>query len=264
VRTFEGFAVAYFAGLALAALATHAPRRRQLTVLASAVAMSAAIVVIAPLASDLLRVWLPHVYLAAGYWLPALLAGAPIHPTRFERWLERTDDFLRPGAIQLPATIVHTIELAYLLCYPLVPIAFAVVWTVGSPADVDRFWVAVLASGFACYVTLPWLVSRPPRLAGGQSWSRNEGQSRGLTPAELNVFVLGRVSHQLNTFPSGHVAVTLAAAGCVASVSVVGGAIVGLVAVAIALGAAAGGYHYVVDVLLGVVVAGVAVAAVFI
>jgi len=106
-----------------------------------------------------------------------------------------------------------------------------------------------------CYVSLPWLVSRPPRLV-------REHTARAI--ARLNVFVLGRVSHQLNTFPSGHVAVSLAAAAGVAQVSAVAGALVLLTALAIALGAVAGRYHYMVDVLLGVLVAGAAAALAFI
>ena len=55
------------------------------------------------------------------------------------------------------------VELAYLLCYPLVPLSFAVVWLKGSPGDIERFWLTVLVAGYGCYATLPWLVSRPPR-----------------------------------------------------------------------------------------------------
>jgi len=265
MRGYEALAVAYFACLAAAAPWTPVPRRRRLEVLLAALAMAAAIVAVvamapregAPHFHDALRAWAPLVYLVAGYWLPALLAGNPVHPTRFEQWLQRTDAVLRPAAPRVPRALAHVVELAYLVCYPLVPAAFAVVWIAGSPADVERFWLAVLAAGYACYASLPWLVSRPPRLAGSQR------RSRGQTPADLNVFVLGRVSHQLNTFPSGHVAVALASAACVAPVSTVAGILVGLTGVAIAFGAAAGRYHYVIDVGLGIVVAALAVTAAF-
>jgi membrane-associated phospholipid phosphatase len=127
----------------------------------------------------------------------------------------------------------------------------------GSAADVNRFWIAVLMAGLACYATLPWLVSRPPRLA-----ERNVLPPRQIAAA--NVFVLGRVSHQLNTFPSGHVAVSFASAACVASVSTTAGAIVALMATAIAVGAVAGRYHYVIDVLIGVLIAAAAALVVLI
>ncbi|MNC88548.1 PAP2 superfamily protein [compost metagenome] len=106
-------------------------------------------------------------------------------------------------------------------------------------------------AGFACYVTLPWLLSRPPRLITGT----------GSAPqmAAINALVLGRVSHQLNTFPSGHVAVALAASGVLWPVSPAASAAVGCAAAAIAAAAAAGRYHYVTDVWAGGLVGLVAV-----
>jgi membrane-associated phospholipid phosphatase len=72
--------------------------------------------------------------------------------------------------------------------------------------------------------------------------------------ASVNTAVLARVSHQLNTFPSGHVAVSIAAAACVLTVSWPAGLVFAMVAVGVAIGAVVGRYHYVMDVLVGVVV----------
>jgi membrane-associated phospholipid phosphatase len=257
MRGYEGLAVVYFAALAVAALAAPADtaRRRLLIVLLS-LATSGAVAAVSFYGTDSARVWLPHAYLVAGYWLPALIAAKTAHPTRFERWLQRTDAALRPRSAVLPALLKHFTELAYLLCYPLVPASFAVVLTVGSSADVHRYWAAILSAGYVCYVSLPWLVSRPPRLATESldPAARSPGAPARRQIADANVFVLGRVSHELNTFPSGHVAVSLASAVCVASVSTTAGALVGLAALAISIGAAAGRYHYVLDVLLGLIV----------
>jgi membrane-associated phospholipid phosphatase len=260
MRGYEGLAVVYFGGLALATLAVPGPRRVGAMLLA--LAASGAVAAAALYGSDTLRAWLPHVYLVAGYWLPAFIAQRTADATKFERWLRRTDDVLRPESGALPVFFKELTELAYLLCYPLVPASFAVVWLVGSSADVDRFWMAVLPAGYACYVSLPWLVSRPPRLAGVPH-APADGRSR--IPArhriaDANLCVLGRVSHELNTFPSGHVAVSLASAVCVGWVSPTAGALVGVATVAIALGAAAGRYHYVLDVILGLIVGAAAVA----
>jgi membrane-associated phospholipid phosphatase len=71
--------------------------------------------------------------------------------------------------------------------------------------------------------------------------------------------MLGRVSHELNTFPSGHVAVSCAAAAMVGTVSPAAALVIGVIAVVIAVGAIAGHYHYVVDVALGFAVAAVAI-----
>jgi len=245
----EWIVVGYFFGLTLAAWLKpgHSARRRQATAVASAIVA----MVLGLAATDLrdLRAWIPVVYLPAGYWLPALLVTST-GQTEFEMWLSRSDTMLRERLPPMPRMAVPFLEVAYLLCYPLVPLAFLVVWISGGEADVEHFWVAVLLSGYACYVTLPWLVSRPPRTR------RKIDTEGGLR--RLNARVLERWSHQFNTFPSGHVAVAVAAASSVGSVSTEAGAVIGAVAAAIAIGAAAGGYHYIVDVILGLIVAALA------
>jgi membrane-associated phospholipid phosphatase len=89
------------------------------------------------------------------------------------------------------------------------------------------------------------LLSRPPDRSGLDN----------LTLRTVNRSVLATVSHEWTTFPSGHVAVSWAVALAVARVSASGGIFLSLIALGVSIGAAAGRYHYVVDVLLGVVVA---------
>jgi membrane-associated phospholipid phosphatase len=67
----------------------------------------------------------------------------------------------------------------------------------------------------------------------------------------FNVGLLRRVSHQWNTFPSGHVAVSVAAAASLFGVWPPAGAVAFAVACGVGIGAAAGGYHYAIDVALG-------------
>jgi hypothetical protein len=247
---FEWLTIVYAAELALAAAA--APRAgRRLPGALGAAALAALVPVAAWGVSADLRLVVPHVYLLGGYWLPALLVTgrSRVRPPggRFEDWLVRSDARLRLRLPGVPSRLATLAELAYLFCYPLVPVSLALVWW-RAPADVDRFWLSVLAAGFACYGTLPWLVSRPPRLVDGA----------GLEPQPvrtLNTSVLGLFSHRWNTFPSGHVAVSAAAAWSVWEVWPVAGLAVGALAAAIAVGAAAGRYHYVVDVAAGVLVA---------
>ena len=247
----EWIVVGYFSGLTLAAWLTPRPsaRRRQATALAGIVVLT--VLGVASTDAHLLRAWIPLVYLLAGYWLPALLVTAE-RDERFEKWLARTDAMFRRRLLPIPAAFMPLLELGYLLCYPLVPLSFIVVWFWGADVDVERFWFAVLLSGYTCYVSLPWLTSRPPRIRHG-----------GLAKSgirRLNTRVLEGWSHQLNTFPSGHVAVAVAAAAGAGSVSSQAGVVVGAVAAAIAVGAAAGGYHYVIDVILGLIVGTVAAA----
>jgi membrane-associated phospholipid phosphatase len=240
--TFERLAAIFFVALALAALATRVPlhRRAQVCVLSAATAVA---VLLASHTGADLRAWLGHAYLVAGYWIPALLVPSHRHAGQFEWWLRRADDRMHRFAIELPTWVATILELSYLLCLVLVPVAFVLVWRYGTAADVDRFWTVVLLSGFACYGSLPWLVSRPPRLFAQKS-----------EPARvhrLNDVVLARVSHGFNTFPSGHVAVSLAAAIQVLALLKPAGSLLLLVAFAIAAGAVAGRYHYAVDVAFG-------------
>ena len=198
-------------------------------------------------AGEAIRGWLGHAYLVAGYWIPALLVSSPDPPGRFESWLVRTDAWCRMFAIRPPPWAASILEMSYLLCYVVVPAAFVLVWTSGTMADVDRFWTAVLLSGFLCYASLPWLLSRPPRTLNAAV------ESAGVHG--VNEFVLKRVSHGLNTFPSGHVAVSLAAALEVMQISRPAGIVLLTIASAIAAGAVLGRYHYALDVVVGAILA---------
>jgi hypothetical protein len=210
-----------------------------------------AAVVLARTAPAAVRLLAPQFYLIAGYWLPALIVDAmprePV-PSRFERALQRTDLFLRPRLPGVLPWIAVLCETAYLLCYPIVPLALALVWVQGGGEAVPRFWMTVVMAGFACYVTLPWLLSRPPAREG----------LGAMTLRRVNRHVLARVSHTWTTFPSGHVAVSWAAAVAVWRVSPASGVMLAIVACGVSVGAAAGRYHYVIDVLLGGIVAAVA------
>jgi membrane-associated phospholipid phosphatase len=252
--SYELLAVVYFSGLLAVTIASEWAGRT--TVVAASAAAIATVILASWLAPTGLREWLPHVYLASGYWVPGLMVAASRPEaaggtTRFERWLVGTDQTIRPRLPALPASLVTLTELAYLMCYPIVPISFAVVWFEGTPADVSRFWLSVLGAGYACYVSLPWLLSRPPR-------TRVDAAPQAHRVRAWNVFVLSRMSHEWNTFPSGHVAVCLAAALSVARVSAPAGVAIGVAAAAVAVGAAAGRYHYVVDVTAGILIGAVA------
>jgi len=249
MASYEGLVIVYFAVLtAVAWLRRVKPASRVgATALAAGVVLLAFAMAVSPWSTA--RAWIPHVYLIAGYWMPALLVP-PLTGRRFEEWLARMDGRYRARLPSVPRLLAPVVELAYLLCYPLVPLSFAVVWLKGSSGDIERFWLTVLVAGYGCYATLPWLVSRPPRMQGAAN------QHERL--AGWNARVLDRVSHRLNTFPSGHVAVAAAAALSVAPVSAPAAVAIGAVVVAITIGAAAGRYHYVVDVALGLVVAGIA------
>jgi hypothetical protein len=257
---FELLVLVYCASLGVTALVLPRVRHRRSAVAAAGAA--AATVTLAALGE--LPAWarlfiLPHCYIGAGYWIPAMLV--PVQQpsggrTRFERWLVRSDERVRPHLPPLPRSVAQLAELAYLACYPLVPICVGLVWLRGEPSDLVRYWTTVIAAGFACYVSLPWLVSRPPSMliAPDDGFVPRVAASDPLAVARLNRWVLSRVSHRWTTFPSGHVAVACAAAAALGRVWPAAGAVAGIVAAGVAIGAVAGRYHFVVDVLAGVAV----------
>jgi membrane-associated phospholipid phosphatase len=142
-------------------------------------------------------------------------------------------------------------ELAYALCYPLVPVGMACLYAGGAATEATRYWTAVLLSGALSYGMLPWLPTRSPRETSGEPASMPVMRS-------VNLRVLRRGSVRWNTFPSGHVATSLAAALAVGVPLPWTGAALGVLALGIAVAAVVGRYHYGADVVAGV---GVGLAA---
>ena len=140
---YEWVAVGYFVGLSLAAGACKVPWRRRLATSAAGLVIALVVAVVAATGSDVLRAWAPHVYLVAGYWLPAMLAPRPAAATRFERWLVRFDAGF--GLRAVPTALAQVSELAYLLCYPLIPAASSC-QTMASPKyTLPPVWLARIA-----------------------------------------------------------------------------------------------------------------------
>jgi membrane-associated phospholipid phosphatase len=243
--SFEWVAVCF--GIILAAVSLA---RRRVAALVSSLALVGGVFVASRWTPLLVRESLPIVYLLAGYWIPGLVVGreSPRRQPALERWLAGMDRRAAAPMPRVPEVVIEVLELAYLFCYPLVPACLLLLLLRATDAAIERFWTSVLVSGYACYGTLPWLVMYPPRRTG----------TRAGTPGairRLNVLVLGRASHGWTTFPSGHVAVSYAAAVSLWHVWPQAGIVVALVAAGVAAGAVAGRYHYALDVAAGFVLA---------
>jgi membrane-associated phospholipid phosphatase len=240
----------YFAYLAALALFSRVPAGRKAKVMLVSTAAAVAIAVFG------MPHVMPLVYLLVGYWLPALLVRDP--NCRLERWLLDFDNWLfgtrglERFEKRAPRVLVEYLELAYLLCYAVVPAGFAWLVLAGFADQADRFWSIVLLAAFLCYGLLPWIPTRAPR-----ALERDRGVWRSAV-RRLNLAVLGRASVQWNTFPSGHTAASLATALALGSVVPVAGVVFGIVAVSIAAGSVAGRYHYAADAIAGALVAIVA------
>ena len=239
-------AAIYFAYLAAVAIARLKPKPALLSI----ATMLSIVVVGMPHV-------MPLVYLLIGYWLPALIVREP--NVRFEQRLLDVDRrlFGPDGLARLersaPRAVIEYLELAYLLCYAVVPAGYACLVVAGHGGDaIDRFWSIVLLASFLCYGLLPWIPTRAPRAI---EQSRGAGRS---SIRQLNMAVLDRASVQWNTFPSGHTAASVATALAVASDMPLAGFVLGAVAVSIAAGSVVGRYHYAADAFAGVAVAIVA------
>ena len=243
-------AVGYFAYLGTVSLLVPVPVRRKAQVLVVSVASVFGIAVFG------MPHVMPLVYLLIGYWLPALLVTEP--KLRLERRLLAIDhrlfgaDGLQGFEQRASRALVEYLELAYLLCYAVVPAGYLWLLLAGYRGDLDRFWSVVLLAAFLCYGMLPWMPTRAPRVVEGD---RSHWRS---AVRHLNLAVLSRGSVQWNTFPSGHTAASIATALAVGAHVPLAGMALGVVAVSIALGSVAGRYHYAADAIAGAVIAVVA------
>ena len=258
----EWVAGVFFTYLTLLAVQRTLPVRHQLRVLAVAVVCTGLSLMLSQMQPSpvlqVLREWIPSIYLMQGYWLCGLFFQRPM--TDIERRLIDVDrvlfrtlkgtEFLMRG----PRVVLEYFELTYLLAYPFVPASFGVLCWLGARADADRFWTSLLIAGFGAYGMLPWIQTRPPRTFE----RRGPADTRGLFFRRLNVMVLDHASVQVNTFPSGHASVTFAAALAVSTVSTELGLTFGVVAASITIATVLGRYHYAVDSIVGLLLGSIA------
>ena len=240
-------AVLYFLYLAALACVASVPAGRKVRVLTVSLAA------VAGIAAFGMPHIMPLVFLLVGYWLPALLVRSP--HTRLEHWLLGIDhrlfgrDGLKAFDERAPRALVEYFELAYLLCYAVVPAGYVWLLAAGFHQTVDRFWSTVLLAAFFCYGLLPWLPTRAPRVVEAERAVWRSAVRR------LNLAVLSRGSVQWNTFPSGHTAASLATALAVGTHVPAAGVVLGVIAVSIGIGSVVGRYHYAADAIAGALVA---------
>lgn len=208
----------------------------------------------APL-SPVLAVIVPSVVLLAGYWLSGLLFVRP--DLRIEQWLQWVDDRVlkRSGVItwfhRAPRAVEEFFELSYLLVYVAVPAGATTVVLSAHAEYVDWFWTVVMLAEFVCYGMLPWVQTRPPRVL--ESDTRITAGAGGVR--RLNLRLVNQASIQVNTLPSGHAAGAFATAFAVMSIAPAAGGAFLFLALSISTATVLGRYHYVVDTVLGALVA---------
>lgn len=151
-----------------------------------------------------------------------------------------------------PNSIGFLLEMAYLSCYPLVPVAVLTVYAAGLRGKIGGFWLVLLIATYLCYAITPLVPALPPRALaeGGTSTSGQPSAGR-----KVNRWILSHGSIHAISFPSAHVASAFAIALVLLYYSHWIGAIFLVIAILISLGAVIGRYHYAADVLAGALVA---------
>jgi len=197
----------------------------------------------------------PLTVLLVGYWLSGRFFVNPM--PLVESWLMDVDRrwLRRPGILPAyeasPAAVRESLEMAYLLVYLVIPAAVATLVIGGHFDALPRFWTVVLLAEFISYGAMPWVQTRSPRVIE-QAVGMRHPQS---VLRRFNTAILDRASVQANTIPSGHAAGAVATALVIVEVMPMAGIVFLVLAVAIVAATVLGRYHYLVDALLGTVVA---------
>jgi hypothetical protein len=259
MRISELLNVFFFAVFTALAWLRRLPLRRRIT--ATRLGLAGIVLSVLPQLADtsrvisVLRDWLPAVQILLAYWQTGAFTDE--RKKGLEKRLQDLDRkvlHLLTGtrADRLRHRIFDTyLELSYLLCYPLIPAGLGLLYLTGNRAQADWYWAVVLPSTYLCYVVFPFIQVLPPRLLNLDPESR---EGTGLV-RQLNLWLLRHASIQFATFPSAHVASTMAASLALLWLFPLAGIIFLMLSVSIALSAVIGRYHYAVDVLLGAALA---------
>jgi membrane-associated phospholipid phosphatase len=208
------------------------------------------------LAVSVVRDWLPAALVLLVYWQ----AGEFFMKVdqRFQDQLERIDARMVAPLLRWLSHgragmwIATYLELAYLLCYPMVPMSIGTLYVLRLARYADSFWIVVLVSTYLSYGALPFLQTLPPRMLA-EPWLEPLPQT---SVRRFNLWILRHASIHANTFPSAHVAASTGAALVLASLAPwpVGLAFLAIAA-GIGVGTFAGRYHFAADSVAGGAVA---------
>jgi membrane-associated phospholipid phosphatase len=245
-------------------------RKRKLKASALAVIVVGAIALewctgrcLSPLSASVVRDWLPALLLLFPYWqVGQFFTGADPLAEKQLAIIDQT--FFRALGIAPAETSVGpvtsmSLELAYLMVYPLIPLGVATLYATHSRRFASYYWIVVLLATYICLAITPFVRAMPPRALDCYEKFRMPPSKLGA----LNRFILRRGSIQAITFPSAHVASSMAATLVLLRVQPWAGLIFLVIALSIVVATVVGGYHYAADVLLAVLLAVVVFAATY-
>jgi membrane-associated phospholipid phosphatase len=177
----------------------------------------------------------------------------------WDRWL--LDGLHLRAAIESAGILLPAyFEMCYALVYLVTPISLAAIIYYGRRDRVNQFWLAYLAGTLGTYLLFPYFLSEPPRTVfAGQDLPHAVTAIRS-----FNLWIAQNYGIHSSVFPSAHVAAALSAAWGLLitlpqrkrlglSMAVYGSSV--------ALGALYGRYHYLADVVSGIAMSFVGLAA---
>ncbi len=251
MRSSEVVAFVYFAVLAALAWLRPLPadRRRQIT--AIGVVMCAVLFAIGDDAPRVVRDWAPAVSIIVGYYMSGRFFVEPSE--RLEEWLMAWDRRLLGDPTTVfagwPPSVLAYLEIVYVTCFLLVPAGAAALVVTGRASLLDHYWTMVLAAEFGSFGPLSVIQSRPPWLVEHKAALPDRAVHRAAS------WMVEAFTIRANTFPSGHVAGSLAVAFALLGPLPAVGAVFLLLALSIAVACVVGRYHYVVDAVAGAALA---------
>ncbi len=262
MRTAEWLNLFFFALLTVLVWVQRAPQHHGLTATGFGL-VGIALSVLPRLADSCLsfsgirtfRDWLPAALIPFAYWQTG--GFFPERKRELEHKLQQFDRkwfwlWSRSRADRKWHWLVNAcLELAYSLCYALIPGGLAVLYLSGQERRADWYWAVVLPPTYLCYLVTVFVHVLPPRLLeAGQERSASVSAVR-----RFNLWMRKSTSIKFATLPSAHVASTVAASLAVLWLAPVAGMIFLTLSVCIAVAAVTGRYHYFVDVVLGALLA---------
>jgi membrane-associated phospholipid phosphatase len=247
VRRSEWIGLAYFVFIAAAAWLRGMPLRQRLEATVGSLLMCAGIVLAASAPNPIVRDWAPLVTIATAYYASGLLYHDP--SPRFEAWLHEWDRrLLGDPATRFaawPRLALVYFDLVYTTVFLFVPAGYAALVRAGAGGFADDYWSLVEIAELGSFAGMAFIQSRPPWALEGPSVRSDAAIHRAASA------IVQRFTIRANTFPSGHVAGTLAIALAVGAHAPVSGAVFLVLAISTAVACVVGRYHYVMDVVAG-------------
>jgi len=240
MRTSEWISLLFLTLFTLLALIRHLPLKNRLIIIV--LGISGMALLWFGIHQAQIRDWIPTVLMVVVYWQGGRFFSTPHN--RLQQYLEKFEtnfsflDQKRPHVYW---------EIAYFFCYPMVPGAVATLYALELTSDIDFFWTVVLAPTFLCHLIVSFYQTLPP-------WKYRSLSVEGFS-RKINFLVIHHASIQINTFPSAHVAASMAVAFAMLHFHLVAGLLFLFLGVSITIATVVGRYHYAADAVWGVVLA---------